>query len=62
MSWFARFAADFIAVGKPQWGLGVYYDSYRFARSDVERIGSIIVWQPQSNQDVIGLYAVVYLN
>lgn len=62
LSLFARFGAVFIAAGKPRWGVGVYYDSYRFGMSDVERTGSIRVWQPQSEQDVIGVYGVRYLH
>lgn len=61
-SLFARLGTDFMAGGKPQWGFGLYYDSYRFAMSDVERVGSIFVWQPESEQDVIGFYGTFYLN
>ena len=60
-SLFARFATDFLSGGKPQWGLGIYYDSYRFGESDKERSGSVLIWQPKSNQDVLGLYATIYL-
>lgn len=63
----ARLATDFVRAGRSQWGLGVYYDSYRFARSDSKQtelsgIGTVTVAQPESDQDVIGVYAVVYLN
>jgi hypothetical protein len=60
-SFFARLSADFITGGRPQWGVGLYYDSYRFDISDRERDGSVFVWQPESHQDVVGLYATVYL-
>lgn len=59
---FARFTVDFESAGKRRWGLGLYYDRYRFDRSDVERVGSVLVWQPESRQDVIGLFGTVYLN
>lgn len=60
-SFFARFATDFLSGGKPRWGLGVYYDSYRFEESDKERSGSVLIWQPKSNQDVVGVYGTIYL-
>lgn len=62
LSYFARFAVDFSKGGRPRWGFGVYYDSYRFDASDVEPIGGGFgVFQPESHQDVAGLYASVYL-
>lgn len=61
LSFFARLATDFVAAGRPKWGLGIYYDSYRFAASDVKSVGSIQIWQPQSKQDVFGIYTTVYL-
>lgn len=60
-SFFARFETDFIETGRPRWGLGVYYDGYRFAASNTKRVGSVIVWQPESKQDVIGIYTTVHL-
>lgn len=60
-SLFARFGTDFISAGRRQLGLGIYYDSYRFAASDVKQVGTLLVHQPQSKQDVIGVYATVYL-
>jgi hypothetical protein len=33
-SLFARVSADFVSAGRAQWGIGVYYDSYRFAMSE----------------------------
>jgi hypothetical protein len=60
-SFFAKAAADFLHNGHPAWGLGLYYDSYRFAESDREAIGSIVVWQPASRQDLIGLFVTIYL-
>ena len=62
LSAFARLSTDFLSAGRPRWGLGVYYDSYHFAMSDVERVGSLLLWQPESKQDVVGVYATVYLN
>ncbi len=37
----------------PRWGIEVIYDTYRFARSDSVRVGSYIVWQPESHQDTL---------
>jgi hypothetical protein len=56
-SLFANVKVDFMRRGKPAWGLGVYYDSYRFDESDKERDGSVVVWQPKSKQDVVGVFA-----
>ena len=61
-SLFARFTTDFVSAGRPQWGIGIYYDSYRFATSDTERDGSVVIWQPQSKQDVVGIYTTFYLH
>lgn len=68
ISYFARFTLDSIRAGRPQWGVGVYYDSYRFAASDKERFESgtappqtIVIFQPESRQDVIGAYVLIYL-
>jgi hypothetical protein len=42
------------------WGMQIYYDSYRFAKSDPETVYSpsdgttYYVWQPESHQDVLG--------
>lgn len=60
-SLFARVATDFIGAGRPRWGIGIYYDSYRFAMSDIEQVGSVLIWQPESRQDVIGIFTSVYL-
>lgn len=60
-SLFARVMTDFISAGRPRWGIGVYYDSYRFAMSNIEQVGSILIWQPESRQDVIGIFTSVYL-
>jgi hypothetical protein len=60
-SLFARISADFLDGGRPRWGLGAYYDRYRWDRSDREQDGSVLVWQPESHQDVFGLYATIYL-
>ncbi len=60
LSFFARITVDFVGAGKTRGGFGIYYDSYRFAESDHERVGSIIVFQPQSRQDVIGAFGTVY--
>ena len=43
-----------------RWGLGLYYDSYRFKESDEEplRVNGVVtryVYQPESHQDTIGL-------
>jgi hypothetical protein len=61
LSLFARLETDFISAGRPRWGLGIYYDSYRFAASDVKQVGSILIFQPESKQDVVGIFATVYL-
>ena len=60
-SLFARVATDFISAGRPRWGIGAYYDSYRFGTSDIEQVGSVQIWQPESRQDVVGVFASVYL-
>lgn len=60
-SLFARFTADFLDRGRPRWGVGVYWDSYRFARSDGEVRGSALVFQPESRQGVLGFYGIIYL-
>ncbi|MBI3900352.1 MAG: hypothetical protein HY308_19010 [Gammaproteobacteria bacterium] len=60
LSLFARASMDFLAGGRPRWGFGLYYDSYRFDASDQERDDSVIVWQPESRQDVIGAFATIY--
>jgi len=42
------------------WGMSLYYDSYRFAKSDPESVYSPIdsvtynVWQPESRMDIFG--------
>lgn len=65
LSFFARLATDFMHAGRPRWGLGLYYDSYRFDESNKELAilsgDSFLVWQPESRQDTIGVYAIVYL-
>lgn len=60
-SLFVRLAVDVLRDGRAQWGIGLYYDRYRFDASDRERSGSVLVWQPQSHQDVIGIYGALYL-
>lgn len=60
-SLFARVQTDFLGAHRPIWGLGVYYDRYRFDQSDRERDGPYLIWQPESHQDVFGLYATIYL-
>jgi len=60
-SLFARVSADFLEDGRPRWGLGAYFDSYRWDQSDREQDGSVLVWQPESRQDVFGLYGTIYL-
>jgi hypothetical protein len=59
VSAFARLSTTLGSAPQARWRLGAYYDSYRFAESDHEIVASIIglleVWQPQSEQDVIGL-------
>lgn len=61
MSAFARLSAAVGSSPRARWRLGAYYDSYRFAESDREIIASnfglLQAWQPQSEQDVIGLEA-----
>jgi hypothetical protein len=29
--------------------------------SDIEQVGSVLIWQPESRQDVIGIFTSVYL-
>ena len=65
LSFVARFAIDAVRGDKPQWGVGIYYDSYRFAQSDPDVVfipgeGFLTAVQPKSYQDVIGLYGSVY--
>jgi hypothetical protein len=58
---FARFSTALGSTPQARWRLGAYYDSYRFAESDPEIVASVFgllqTWQPQSEQDVIGLEA-----
>ena len=61
LSYFARLSAEFLERGRPQWSLGFYYDSFRFDASDPEVTGNIVVFQPESRQDTIGLYTLIYL-
>jgi hypothetical protein len=58
-SLFAQAKLDFLRGGRPSWGLGFYFDSYRFEESDRERDGSVVVWQPESRQEVIGIFATI---
>jgi hypothetical protein len=60
-SLFAEVKFDFLNHGKRSWGLGAYYDSYRFAESDHEHDGSVAVWQPKSRQEVVGVFATIPL-
>ncbi|HKQ31371.1 MAG TPA: hypothetical protein VJS66_08810 [Burkholderiales bacterium] len=60
-SLFAQLKFDFMNGSRPSWGLGIYYDSYRFDESDQERDGSVIVWQPESRQETIGVFATIPL-
>jgi hypothetical protein len=60
-SLFARVKFDFLSNGQPTIGFGLYYDCYRFAESDRERDGSVVVWQPKSRQDVAGLFMTIPL-
>lgn len=61
-SFFARFSTDFMSAGRPRWGLTLYYDTYRFDQSNVQNVGfGLGVFQPRTEQDVIGLYALIYL-
>ncbi len=56
---FARFSTGLGSGSAAPWRIGAYYDSYRFAESDhellVSFVGIIEVWQPDSEQDVIGI-------
>lgn len=61
LSLFFNTAVEATKNGRPTWGVGAYYDSYRFEESDTKRQGAVIVWQPESRHDVIGVYGVVYL-
>lgn len=61
-SLFARLGTDFVRAGRTRWGLDLYYDSYRFATSNVEQVGSVLVFQPQSKQDVVGISTTIYLD
>jgi hypothetical protein len=60
-SLFAQVKLDFLNGSRPGWGLGFYYDSYRFDESDRERDGPVTVWQPKSRQDVMGVFATIPL-
>lgn len=68
LSGFARVVVDFPGAGPARWGLGAFYDSYRFDRSDVIRVNpnsgicaSCGVFQPRTEQDTIGVYGIIYL-
>jgi hypothetical protein len=56
-SLFARLSQTFGSGERERWSAGVYYDSYRFAASDPE--GALMVFQPESEQDVIGVQVAV---
>jgi hypothetical protein len=58
---FAELSTDVMQGDRAVWGVGLYYDSYRFDESDRERAGSLVIWQPESRQEVVGVRAVVYL-
>jgi hypothetical protein len=60
LSFFARVSTDFITAGRARWGLGLYYDSYRFDQSDTERAGRLLIWQPESHQDTLGFFGTYY--
>jgi len=47
--------------GGQQVGVTVYYDSYRFDPSPKVPLGNRLVWQPESDMDVIGLRFGVFL-
>jgi hypothetical protein len=59
-SFFMRVSVDFFNGDKPIWGLGLYYDSYRFDQSDQEHVGLVTIWQPESRQDTLGIYSAFY--
>lgn len=61
LSYFVRLSADFLAHGRARWGVGAYYDSFRFDRSDPEFTDGLVIFQPESRQDTVGLYALIYL-
>lgn len=61
-SLFARAKFDLMSNGKPMLGFGLYYDTYRFAESERERDGSVVVWQPKSRQEVVGLFMTIPLH
>jgi hypothetical protein len=58
---FAEVKFDFMSGGRRSWGLGFYYETYRFAESDKERDGSVVIWQPKSHQETIGVFATIPL-
>jgi hypothetical protein len=61
-SLFARVKFDLMSNGgQSMIGFGLYYDTYRFAESDRERDGSVVVWQPKSRQDVAGIFMTIPL-
>lgn len=60
-SLFARASMDFAQGGRKVWGVGLYYDTYRFDESSRERVGSLLIWQPESRQDTFGIFATIYL-
>ncbi len=45
----------------PNWGMGAFYDSFRFKKSGTERVyhpglaAMFDVWQPESRQDIYGI-------
>lgn len=63
LSWFADLGAELLERGRARWGLGVYYDSFRFDASDPEPVvgTNLIVLQPESRQDTVGIYGLIYL-
>jgi hypothetical protein len=64
LSLFARLTADFLDNDRPRWGVGLYYDTYRFAASNtvtvVTQTSRVTIFQPESRQEVIGIYGAFY--
>lgn len=58
-SLFLRFSVSVHDSTQQGWAITAFYDSYRFAESDHVRVstnlGLLEVWQPESQQDVLGL-------
>jgi hypothetical protein len=61
-SWFATARMDFGLSSRTPMGFMLYYDSYRFQPSDTTPLSgtNLVVWQPESKQDVFGMQFVMH--